>query len=55
MLFRMLTLTYFVGLFVVSISIGSLHIAEYGFLVMGGGCISYSIIMGIVSYLHKGG
>jgi hypothetical protein len=53
MLFRMLSLFYFIGLLVVSVSVGSLYIRQYGFLVMGTGFILYSIAVGILTYLSK--
>lgn len=54
MLFNMLSLIYFIGLMILSISIGSLYIREYAFIMIGSGAILYAVFVGILSYLNKG-
>ena len=51
-----LPLFYFVGLVMFGIAVGSLYnLAEYAFMVIGGGLITYAAVGLLLSYLdHKG-
>ena len=41
----MYTIVYFVGVVIVSVSVGTLTNEMYGFLTLGGGLILYSIVV----------
>lgn len=42
---------YVLGLIITSVSVGSLTIASYGFLTLGGGLIIYAAIIGLIKFL----
>ena len=49
---RLLSLFYFVGLIMFGIAVGShTNVAEYAFMIIGGGTTLYAMVMGIVIYL----
>lgn len=51
---RIISLIYFIGLFIFGISIGSYcHVPQYAFMIIGGGIVIYTAIAGIVIYLNK--
>lgn len=45
---------YLIGLAILAISIGSYtNIPEYAFMIIGGGMVLFSVVTGILHYLHK--
>jgi hypothetical protein len=51
---RVLSLLYFFGLVMFGIAVANLNeVPAYGFMIIGGGIVVYTAIVGVLSYFHK--
>jgi hypothetical protein len=48
------TLFYFIGLIIFSVSFGGYtNTPPFGFMIFGGGCMLYALVMSVISFLHN--